>query len=286
MGLAITVDDIPANGNKPPDITRLEITQKMLVVFKKHHLSGVYGLINGDKIENSSEGLAVAKEWLNSGQLLGNHSFSHLDLAKSSSKDYIADIQKNDVLLTRLMGNKEYRYFRYPYLSEGNTAQKRDAVRRYLRENHYKIAPVTVDFFEYEWNDAYVRCLKKNDGAAIAWLKQSYLEQALNALTISHTLSMMLFDRDIKNVLLIHVNAFSAERLDELLSAYERNNVYFIPLTDALQDSVYNINPNIIRDRSYTFLNQIRLARGLENPPLVSQLYASLPEDKISKLCC
>jgi peptidoglycan-N-acetylglucosamine deacetylase len=285
MDMVITVDDIPANGDKPLGTTRLEVAQKMLLVFKKHHIGGVYGLINGDKIEDSTEGLAVAEEWLKSGQLLGNHTFSHLDLAKTNSNDYIANIKKNDALLKKLMGNKDYRYFRYPYLSEGNTAQKRDAVRRYLDENHYKIAPVTVDFFDYEWNDAYIRCLKKSDLTAISWLKRSYVEQALNALTISHSLSMMLFKRDIKNVLLIHINPFSAEMLDELLNAYEKHNVQFISLSEALQDDVYKINPNIIRDRAYTFLNQVRLARGLENPPFVSRLYTSLPEDKLSKLC-
>lgn len=285
MDIAITVDDIPANGDKPPGMTRLEIAQEMLAVFKKHHISGVYGLINGDKIEGSTEGLAVAEEWLQSGQLLGNHTFSHLDLAKSNSNDYIVDIQQNSTLLKRLMGNTDYHYFRYPYLSEGNTAQKRDAIRRYLNENHYKIAPVTVDFFDYEWNDAYVRCLKKNDLAAITSLKQSYLEQALNALALSHSLSMMLFNRDIKNVLLLHMNAFSAEMLDALLSSYEQNDVKFISLAETLQDPVYKMNPNIIRDRAYTFLNQVGLARGLANTPLVSQLYASLPEERLSTLC-
>ncbi|MCE3238919.1 MAG: hypothetical protein K0R24_1900 [Gammaproteobacteria bacterium] len=285
MDIAITVDDIPGNGQKPSGMTHLEIAQEILIALKKHRISGVYGLMNGDKIEGSKEGLAVIKEWLASGQLLGNHTFSHLDLVKTNSDNYIADIQKNDVLLKRLMGNKDYRYFRYPYLAEGNTPPKRKAIRHYLIEKQYKIAPVTVDFFDYAWNDAYVRCLKKNDLAAIAWLKQSYLQQALNALALSHSLSILLFKRDIKNVLLIHMNAFSAEMLDALLSAYEQNNVKFISLAKALQDPVYKTNPNVVRDRAYTFLNQVRLARGLENPPLVSQLYASLPEYRLSKLC-
>lgn len=98
---------------------------------------------------------------------------------------------------------------------------------------------MTVDFFEYEWNDPYVRCLKKNDENSIAWLKNNYIEQANNALIISHELSTMLFKRDIKNVLLIHINSFTAEMLDELLNAYEKHNVKFISLSEALSDDVY-----------------------------------------------
>lgn len=77
---------------------------------------------------------------------------------------------------------------------------------------------------------------------------------------------MMLFNRDIKNILLIHINAMTASMLDELLTAYEKNGVKFISLSDALNDEIYKINPNVVGDRTYTFLNQIRASRGLKNP--------------------
>lgn len=285
MNLAITVDDIPANGKLPPNLSRLQVTQQMLTILNKHHIQGIYGLMNGEGIVHSPDGLAIANEWLQAGQLLGDHTFSHLDLARTNSTVYIEDIRKNQTLLQRLMGSRDYHYFRYPYLAEGNTLQKHNAVRTYLFKEHYKIAPVTVDFFDYEWNDAYVRCFKKKDMATIDWLKQSYLEQAANALTISHTLSMQLFHRDIDNVLLIHMNAFSTLMLDDLLTTYEKHKVTFISLPQALEDKVYAINPNVAHDRAYTFLNQVRLSRGLANPALVSELYATLPEDKLNNLC-
>ena len=96
---------------------------------------------------------------------------------------------------------------------------------------------------------------------------------------------MMLFKRDIKNVLLIHINAFTAEMLDEVLSRYEQHNIKFITLPEALDDEVYQLNPNVIRERAYTFLNQIRLSRGLSNPKIVDKLYRTLPEDELSRIC-
>lgn len=285
MELSITVDDLPANGSISTQITRMEIAQKILSVFKKHHITGVYGLINGNTVDNTPNGLAILQEWIKEGHTLGNHTFHHFDLAKTDSVEYITDIQKNEPILNQLMTDKDYHYFRYPFLSEGNTQDKRDAVRNYLSKNSYKIAPVTVDFFEYEWNDPYVRCLKKGDKKSIEWLKKTYLEQANNALVISHELSKMLFNRDIKNVLLIHINSFTAEMLDELLTNYEKQNIKFISLKNALSDPIYQINPNIVRDRAYTFLNQIRLSRGLENPEIVEKLYNTLPEDKLDQLC-
>lgn len=285
MELSITVDDLPANGNISTQSTRMEIAQKILSVFKKHHITGVYGLINGNTINDTRNGYAILQEWIKEDQTLGNHTFHHLDLAQTESAEYIIDIQKNERILNQLMTDKDYHYFRYPFLSEGNTQEKRDTIRNYLFKKNYKIAPVTVDFFEYEWNDPYVRCLNKHDKKSIEWLKKTYLEQANNALVISHELSKMLFNRDIKNILLIHINAFTAEMLDELLTNYEKQNIKFISLKNALSDPVYQINPNIVRERAYTFLNQILLSRGLKNPEIVEKLYNTLPEDKLDQLC-
>ena len=50
MEVAITVDDLPENGDVPDHLTRMDIVKKMVSVFKKHHITGVYGLINGGKL--------------------------------------------------------------------------------------------------------------------------------------------------------------------------------------------------------------------------------------------
>ena len=285
MEVAITVDDLPANGNLSAGTTRMDIAKKILSVLNKHHIKNVYGFVNGAKVNEVPNGYVILSDWRNEGQLLGNHTFHHLDLAKISAEEYKSDIKKNEPILSQFMRGDDYRYFRYPYLTEGNTQHKRDNVRNYLFSNGYKIAPVTVDFFEYEWNDAYVRCLNRHDEKSIKWIKNAYLEQANNALTIAKSLSSMLFGRDIKHVLLIHMNEFSADMLDEMLTEYEKKHVKFIALSAALKDKAYTINPNIIHDRDYTFLNQVRLSRGLKNPDNVKMLYDSLPEDKLNQLC-
>src|SRR3990167_6486241 len=114
MEIAITVDDMAAHGELPPHVTRVDIVKQMLLVFKKHHITGVYGLMNGDLIAMDKDDLTALKIWVSNGQLLGNHTFSHLDLAKVTADNYIQDIQKNEPILLQLMGSKNYRYFRYP----------------------------------------------------------------------------------------------------------------------------------------------------------------------------
>jgi peptidoglycan/xylan/chitin deacetylase (PgdA/CDA1 family) len=285
MDIAITVDDLPENGILPPGITRQEVATKILNTLEKHHISGAYGFLNGKITEVNSEKFSILNQWIQAGQLLGNHGYSHLDLAKISLNEYLFDIKKNEAILAELMPNKDFHYYRYPFLAEGETTEKRNTVRQFLKDNQYQIAQVTVDFFEYEWNGPYVRCIDQSNQKALRWLRKNYITQAVNALTIAQSLSMMLYARDIKHVLLIHINAFTAEMLDELLTTYETHGVNFISLKDALSDEAYAFNPDIVRDRAYTFLNQVRLAKKLNNPKIVQQFYDSFPGEKLEFLC-
>lgn len=284
LEMAITVDDLPTAGKLPHSSTRMDIINKMLKTLKKHHLSNVYGFINASKVGDNQNNLAILSAWIDNGQLLGNHTFSHLDLDRVDIDTYIQDIEKNDPYLKKFMKNKNYKFFRYPYLVEGNTYEKRNRIREYLTSHQYAIAEVTTDFYDYMWNNPYVRCMQIGDKQAMSWIEKNYLEQALNALVISHELSIMLFKRDIKYILLLHVTYFDAEMLDKLLTLYESHGVRFITLENALSDEIYKINPNVI-NKPYTFLDLLRISKGLKNPSNVNQIYKDFPDSKLKNLC-
>ena len=95
--------------------------------------------------------------WHQAGLGLGNHTFSHPNLNRVTASEYIADIERNEAVLAEVAGPRWERIFRYPYLHEGDTLQKRDAVRRWLTARGYQIAQVTVYFDDWAWNDAPMR---------------------------------------------------------------------------------------------------------------------------------
>lgn len=283
--MAITVDDLPVHMDLPSGVTRLDVAKQMLSALDKHGLKNVYGFINAGRINNDVNNYSVLKIWVNSGQLLGNHTYDHANLDKVSAADFIKQIQLNEPYLEKLMGNKNYHYFRYPYLHEGNTQEKRDKVRNYLLAHHYKVAQVTMDFQDYLWNNAYVRCLKKQDKQSIDWLKKSYIEQAINSITVAHVLSGTTLHRDIKNILLLHIGVFDALMLDDLLTAYEKQGVKYINLSETLQDKAYAINPNIVSENTGSFLEQIAHAKKSVVPKIVKKLMDDIPENKLKNLC-
>jgi peptidoglycan/xylan/chitin deacetylase (PgdA/CDA1 family) len=281
--MAITIDDLPRSGPLPPNMTRMEITNEMLATLKKHHIDGVYGFINAGTAHKEN-GVAVLQKWVDDGQLLGNHTFTHENPNKISTQAYIKNIQENDPILEKLMQGKNYKYFRYPFLAEGNTVEKRDAIRNYLASQGYTIAPVTVYFQDEEWNPPYKRCLKNNNQKGIAWLEQSYMQQAVSTLQRAQAQSQFLFHRDVKQILLIHMGAFDAKMLDKLLTAYEDLGVKFISLPEALTDPIYKITPSFKDTKAFTFLNQLQRMQGLKTPKSVSRLYVTYPLDKLRSL--
>jgi hypothetical protein len=47
-------------------------------------------------------------------------------------------------------------YFRYPFLRQGNTIEKRDAVLSWMASRGIVVAPVTIDNNDYEYNQRLV----------------------------------------------------------------------------------------------------------------------------------
>ncbi len=263
--MAITVDDLPTHGAMPKGTSRLEIAQHIVKALKKHRVGEVYGFVNGKQVRDNPGHLVVLEEWVRAGYPLGNHTLSHMNLHRVTPTEYIADIEENERLLSRFPRATSFKPFRYAYLAEGDSLDKRNAVRTWLDANGYRIAQVTVSFEDWAWNDPYVRCLERGDVRSIEWLKQSFIEAALSRLRWAVDTADVLLKRPIKHILLLHFGVFDSIMIDELLTAYEAAGSAFIDLETALRDPVYNENPNALGELS--FLEQMTQAKQLSLPP-------------------
>ena len=265
--VAITFDDLPSHGPLPGGVTREDVTRKILAAFKEAGVPEVYGFINAGKMREYPEDRKVLQLWRGAGQPLGNHTLDHMNLNDNTPEGFEENIAKNEAVLESLMGEKDWHWFRYPYLNEGNTLEKRRAVRTYLNEHHYRIAQVTLDFEDYAWNAPYARCSSKKDEKSIAWLKESYLNTATEYMKLGRQLSQQIFHRDIKYVLLMHIGAFDAEMLPQLLAQMKQQGFQFVKLKEAQGDPAYKTDPDAAFDNGGTLLDQIMEARRLEFPP-------------------
>jgi peptidoglycan-N-acetylglucosamine deacetylase len=264
--MAITFDDLPVHGALPLRMTRLEIAHSILETLNRERLPPVYGLINGGRGAEDPNSLSVLQAWRIAGQPLGNHTWAHLDLNKETAEEFEAEVSRNEPLLESLMGKKDWHWLRYPFLHEGDTVEKRRAVRTWLFAHGYQIAEVSMDFEDYLWNEPYARCVAKHDEASIAKLHDSYLAVANQYYGVFRELSQLVYGRDVKYVLLMHVGAFDARMLPELLKLYRAKGVKFISLPDAMSDPAYRDDPDIGEPSGGTFLELMMQKKKIKFP--------------------
>lgn len=264
--IAITIDDLPSHGSRPPSQSRLDIANSVLSTLRSEHLPPTYGFINGVRTETDPITLDVLKAWRAAGNPLGSHTWSHMSLTDHTALEFEADIAKNEPLLQSLMGPDDWRWFRYPFLWEGDTLEKRHAVRAYLKDHGYRTAQVTMDFEDYLWNDPYAHCVAKHDDKSIEWLHKTYLATADEYISVYRETSKLVYGRDIPYILLLHIGAFDAEMLPDLIALYRSRGFTFISLAEAEKDSAYSDDPDLPLKYGGTLLEQMMSAKKLKAP--------------------
>jgi peptidoglycan/xylan/chitin deacetylase (PgdA/CDA1 family) len=264
--IAFTFDDLPAHSILPPGESRLDVANSLIQTWKTEKMPPVYGFVNGIRIEQEPQSAAVLPAWRAAGFPLGNHTWSHMNLNQNSAADFEADTAKNEDLLSRQMQGADWRWLRFPYLSEGDTPEKTEAVRAFLGTRGYKIAGVTMSFADYLWNEPYARCSAKGDSAAIAGLEKSYLQAAAEAIPYYRGMSQTLYKRDIPYVLLMHIGAFDARMAPRLLALYRSQGFSFVTLPEAEKDFFYRNDLNLALSSAPDTLEAAMMQRHLPLP--------------------
>lgn len=274
--VALTFDDLPAAGKLPPGMSRVEQTTRLVSELKVNRLEGTYGFVNGVKMQTNLDADPALHIWLDSGMNIGSHTWSHMSLTSSTADAFEHDIAQNEPVLELNGEVRDWHWFRYPFLWEGETVEKRRAVRAYLREHGYRVAQVTLDFEDYAWNDAYCRCRAKNDEASIAWLRESFMETAEEYIRLGREEEKIVFGHEIPNVMLLHAMAFTTVMLPDLLDMLRKQGFVFAGLAEVENDPAYAEDPDAGLKFGGTLPDQFMDSRHLPYPPLTPKPFAKL----------
>ncbi|MDB5454891.1 MAG: polysaccharide deacetylase [Caulobacter sp.] len=265
--IALTFDDLPAHAPLPPGETRLGVAQALIAALKAAKTPPVYGFVNAVQLEKEPASAPGLDAWRAAGFPLANHTWSHVNLNQVTLAEFEADLLRNEPVLQAKMKGQDWRWLRFPYLAEGDTPEKRDAIRAFLAERRYRIASVTMSFGDFAWNEPYARCKALGDEAAIRELEDSYLKAATDSFDYYRALSATLYGRDIPYVLLMHEGAFDARMLPRLLDLYRQRGVKFVSLDQAERHPFYRADDKPAAVAAPVTLESAMAARGLPLPP-------------------
>jgi uncharacterized protein (TIGR02246 family) len=237
--LLVTVDDLPigtARFHSDP-AERRRITEGLLAVLAKHHVKAVGFVVWGNVGGSADE--ALLERWLAAGHELGNHSKSHLDYSRTDTQAYIADVDAGRAGLQAFLDRhgRTVRYFRFPFLREGETEGKLDAMRAYVERSGQRTLPVTIDDQDWSFEERWVKARQAGDAAARDRVADEY-QLALRSEVLAQTeAGDELFSRTTPQVLLLHANEVGAAQWDALFTWLEGRGFRFAAADEVMADA-------------------------------------------------
>ena len=296
--IAVTFDDLPAMGAM--DLRADEVTARNKAVLRELRKDKVpsIGFVNESRLYKLGEvdaRIAVLKAWVDAGLGLGNHTYSHTSLNEAGLRDWEDDVIAGENV-TRLLleaHGQKLRYLRHPYLDVGADLETRRNAEAFLTARGYRVAPVTIDGWDWYFADLYDDARQHGGGAAAqARVVQAWLTYTAEVLAFEEQRSRSLLGYEPKQILLLHLTQLEADHLGDLLALLRGRGYKFISLDDALLDKAYAQPDDYISDVGASWIQHWAVTRGQPTDPATdpklpawavkrhAELDAAHPDDK------
>lgn len=258
--ILITVDDLPLTSSQlhPTPKDREAITQKLLAALSGHKVPAVGLVTTGRMIGPSDEALLL--RWLDAGQELGNHSDQHLSYTETSSAAYIADVERARLRIAQLLEPKKrpLRFFRFPFLREGDTPAKLDAMRAYLKASGQRELPVTIDDQDWSFEEAYVKAKRAGNAKKTAEILDRFHAMLVDEIEHHEELSDRMFGRKVPQILLLHATEVGSDAWDRLFSWLVSHDHRFAGADLVLSDPAINTPHRYVGPKGFSLWNRLR----------------------------
>jgi len=191
------------------------------------------------------DGAKLLSAWDQAGHLICNHSYSHFNYCgKTGYADFAVDFLKNEKIIAPY--HNRTALFRYPFLKEGDTAEKRDRFRTLLKERGYRVGHVTIDASDWFVSERFTDRLAKEPKAPVAPYRDYLIAHLLDRSAFYRQLALDVLGRDIRHTVLVHYNALNALVLPDVMSAFEGAGWQWIDASLAYQDPVFQKQPQTL----------------------------------------
>ena len=225
-------------------LTGAQRNQAILSALKFHSIKAAL-FVKAANIDND-EGKALLQEWNNAGHLIGNHTYSHpfLNSSKMTAEAFEQDMLHAEELLKNF--TQFQKILRFPYLKEGETVMKRDAIRSFLAQRGYRIGHVTIDASDWYIDDRLRKRLTKEPAADVSAYRNYYMDHMWDRAVFYDDLSRKVLGRSVKHCILVHFNLLNALFLDDLVSMFKSKGWQVIDASEAFRDRIYAAQPKTV----------------------------------------
>jgi len=241
----VTVDDLPISSERlhPDPAERERITRELLAVLARHRVTAV-GFVVWERVDSEAD-RHILQMWLDAGHELGNHTGGHADLTRLGRDEWIADAERGRAGLSAFLGSRgrTLRFFRYPYLRQGDTIEKAEGVRTWLAKTGQRPLPATVDPPDYSFEEAWVEARRAGDEHRLDVIGEDDRAATRLVWRRNEAIARELFGRAVPQVLLVHATEIGAAQWDSILSDIKASGGRFATADEVLSDPAFANDP-------------------------------------------
>ncbi len=221
-----------------------EVATKILEALKAHDVKAIL-FVCGMRVDQA-EGKDILSQWNEAGHILANHTYSHKNFnnPQMSVEDFVQDMVKNENHITSFSHFKKI--LRFPMLKEGNSVEKRDGIRKVMKDRGYSQGHVTIDASDWYISDRFVNKLNKGEKVDFEAYKKYFLDHIWDRAQYYNRLSHKVLGREVAHNLLLHHNPLNAYFLSDLISMFKKKGWKVIDADNAFLDPAYKLEPKIL----------------------------------------
>jgi peptidoglycan/xylan/chitin deacetylase (PgdA/CDA1 family) len=265
--VAVTIDDLPAGmADRLPAADITAMTAKLLGTLRDQKIP-VVGFVNEKKLYKTGEvdeRIKALQMWPDYGFELGNHTYSHASLNQVGLKAWEEEVIRGETVTNTLLAPRKMklRYFRHPYLDTGRDLMTRRQAEAFLVDRGYRIAPITLDGWDWMFAGLYEDAKKRNDTALQQQIVKEYLAYHDAVFAYSEQLSVKVVGYEPKQILLLHASNLEADHISELMDVLRKRGYRFITLEDALGDPAYSLPDDYVGEEGTGWLDHWAITQG------------------------
>lgn len=242
--IALTLNEmVKSVGNSDDEIdywcdneNNLANLDKVIAALQRHRLPPTVSFIIGESADK-----VTMTRWLDSGNLLGNMTFSRVNTKRHEPQDFFDDVLDNDKLLAPLLTQHhiKQKYFRYPKLKLSNDREVRAQLLDFLNKQGYTQVVSMVETPDWQFSDLYCAARARGDETCVNLIRESFKTLLLDTMLKTRAASNNKTGRDSRLILSLSMNQFTCDFLSDWIDWLQNLGVHFIPLDEALSDPIY-----------------------------------------------
>lgn len=249
----VSIPPLDRTNNPPKDA---DATARLLIEKLKSHKVPAIGFLQGGMISDGEKLFPVraniARLWRDAGFEIGIGGFRHIWFYDTNVDEYIANVEKNEQIARKILGEKNLplRYFSYPFLNTGKTAEDRTRFESWLAARGLTPVKYTIDNQEWMYSYAYDMARERNDLGAMTEIRVAFVKYMSEMIDHYEAYSQEMFGRDIAQTLVLTPSRLVTDSADELFGMLEKRGYGFVSMEEALRDEAYKTEENFDNTRA------------------------------------